>query len=266
MAPFKAVAVDMDGTFLNDQKQYDQELFNYLLKKMQAQGIKFIVASGNQYERLRLDFEKSYHKLAFVAENGAYLVDRGQDILTQGVEHNAIKNLVAFKKKHPELHLIVCGLKATYIPKDESKEFIKEMLYYCPKHQLIDTLDDLPLDTYLKLSAGMKAEDTKPLLADLQAKFGHEIKITSSGYGSIDFMHKDVNKAQGLDLMLKRWNLGHKDLIAFGDGGNDIEMLRHAKISYAMENGAPEVKAIANHSAPTNTESGVLRVLKDYLD
>lgn len=56
MAPFKAIAVDMDGTFLDDQKNYDKELFAYLLTKMNEQGIHFIVASGNQYERLRLDF------------------------------------------------------------------------------------------------------------------------------------------------------------------------------------------------------------------
>ena len=79
-------------------------------------------------------------------------------------------------------------------------------------------------------------------------------------------MKKGVNKAQGLDLMLKRWNLGHDDLIAFGDGGNDIEMLTHAKYGYAMENGDPKVKAIADYIAPANNEAGVLQVLKGYLE
>ena len=266
MAPFKAIAVDMDGTFLDDQKNYDKELFAYLLTKMNKQGIHFIVASGNQYERLRLDFVEHYQDLAFVAENGAYLIDRTQAVLTQALDLDVIKQVVTFKQAYPELHLAACGVKAAYIPHDEETDFVEGMKYYCPKHELIGSLEKLPGDAYLKLTAGMRAEDTKPLLAALQAEFGQVLKITSSGFGSIDLMKKGVNKAQGLDLMLKRWNLGHDDLIAFGDGGNDIEMLNHAKYGYAMENGDPKVKAIADYIAPANNEAGVLQVLKGYLE
>ena len=266
MAPFKAIAVDMDGTFLDDQKNYDKELFAYLLTKMNEQGIHFIVASGNQYERLRLDFVEHYQDLAFVAENGAYLIDRTQAVLTQALDLDVIKQVVTFKQSYPELHLVACGVKGAYIPLNEDKDFVEGMKYYCPKRELIESLEKLPVDTYLKLSAGMKAEDTKPLLAALQAEFGQVLKITSSGFGSIDLMKKGVDKAQGLDLMLKRWNLGHNDLIAFGDGGNDIEMLTHAKYGYAMENGDSKVKDIADYIAPANNEAGVLQVLKGYLE
>ena len=256
----------MDGTFLDDQKNYDKELFAYLLTKMNEQGIHFIVASGNQYERLRLDFVEHYQDLAFVAENGAYLIDRTQAVLTQALDLDVIKQVVTFKQAYPELHLAACGVKAAYIPHDEETDFVEGMKYYCPKHELIESLEKLPVDAYLKLTAGMKAEDTKPLLAALQAEFGQVLKITSSGFGSIDLMKKGVNKAQGLDLMLKRWNLGHDDLIAFGDGGNDESMLKLARYSYAMPNGRPEIKRLARFSVPVdNNHDGVLVVLDKYL-
>lgn len=48
----KLIAVDMDGTFLSDQKTYNRERFMAQYQQMKAQGIRFVVASGNQYYQL----------------------------------------------------------------------------------------------------------------------------------------------------------------------------------------------------------------------
>lgn len=45
----KLIAVDMDGTFLSDQKTYNRERFMAQYRQMKEQGIRFVVASGNQY-------------------------------------------------------------------------------------------------------------------------------------------------------------------------------------------------------------------------
>ncbi|MCT7721047.1 MAG: HAD hydrolase family protein, partial [Lactobacillus crispatus] len=52
----KLIATDMDGTWLTDQKDYDKELFLREFAEMQKQGIKFVVASGNQYANLMTRF------------------------------------------------------------------------------------------------------------------------------------------------------------------------------------------------------------------
>ncbi len=51
----KLIAVDMDGTFLSDQKTYNRERFMAQYQQMKAQGIRFVVASGNQYYQLGND-------------------------------------------------------------------------------------------------------------------------------------------------------------------------------------------------------------------
>lgn len=55
-------------------------------------------------------------------------------------------------------------------------------------------------------------------------------------------------------------------MIAFGDGENDIEMLKACGYSYAMANANKKTKAVAKYEAPTNDENGVLKVLAKYLD
>ncbi|WP_369347166.1 HAD hydrolase family protein [Amylolactobacillus amylophilus] len=54
----RAIATDMDGTFLNSAKNYDREQFDRVYAKMCQQDIKFIVASGNQYEQLKAFFPR----------------------------------------------------------------------------------------------------------------------------------------------------------------------------------------------------------------
>jgi len=52
----KLIAVDMDGTFLNNQMEYDKERFFKQYVKMKELGIRFVVASGNQYYQLKSFF------------------------------------------------------------------------------------------------------------------------------------------------------------------------------------------------------------------
>ena len=67
----------MDGTFLSDQKTYNRERFMAQYQQMKAQGIRFVVASGNQYYQLISFFPEIANEIAFVAENGGWVVSEG---------------------------------------------------------------------------------------------------------------------------------------------------------------------------------------------
>ena len=75
----KLIAVDMDGTFLNDNKTYDKEKFTKIYQELEKKNIKFTVASGNQYYKL-VSFFKDFPDIIYVAENGA-IVRNQKEIL-----------------------------------------------------------------------------------------------------------------------------------------------------------------------------------------
>ena len=77
--PFKAVAVDMDGTFLDDRKQYNHEQFDKLLTEFEKRGVHFIVASGRPYARLKEDFKDFADRMDFVTANGSRLIIEGKE-------------------------------------------------------------------------------------------------------------------------------------------------------------------------------------------
>lgn len=85
---------------------------------------------------------------------------------------------------------------------------------------------------------------------------------TTSGHGSIDIIMPGCHKASGLARLAGRWGISPMQCAAFGDGGNDIEMLRYCGHSYAMENASPDVEKAAKHICPSNEEDGVLVTLE----
>lgn len=96
-------------------------------------------------------------------------------------------------------------------------------------------------------------------------KHQNQISAFASANTAIDINVQGINKGAGLKRLLAKMNMTGNDLIAFGDGGNDIDILDFAKYSYAMANGMSKVKEHAKFIAPANTENGVFKVLEKYL-
>ena len=85
---------------------------------------------------------------------------------------------------------------------------------------------------------------------------------TGGGNGCIDLIGTGLHKAAGIRLLLDEYGVRPEECIAFGDSGNDLEMLAFVGESYAVANARPEVLAAAKHRAPANSEYGVLQVLE----
>ena len=94
--PFKAVAVDMDGTFLNDQRSYDHDLFAQVLNKLEKHNIQFIVASGRPFARLKNDFSEFIDRVDFVTANGSRLIVEGKEVAVEGLTKKQTIDLINF--------------------------------------------------------------------------------------------------------------------------------------------------------------------------
>ena len=85
---------------------------------------------------------------------------------------------------------------------------------------------------------------------------------TTSGHGAIDLILPGCHKASGLKRLAARRGITPQQCAAFGDGGNDIEMLKYCGYSYAMGNAPQNVKDAAKYVCPSNAEDGVLVTLE----
>ncbi|WP_367378608.1 Cof-type HAD-IIB family hydrolase [Enterococcus gilvus] len=258
----KAVAVDMDGTFLNSLNDYDRPRFEELYSKMRKNGVRFIVASGNQYYQLR-SFFNGDRGITYVSENGALVFN--DDGLQQ--EHHFSKELTkkimdSLIQSEHELEFVACGIASSYMLKSASDDFKKFARIYSYRLEEVADFDTLPDDPIVKFALDVEVEKTYAIAAHLNETFAGEITAVTSGHGSIDIIIPGVTKGRAIKQLLDEWSIEPNELAAFGDANNDLEMLALTEHSYAMKECSPEVFATAKNQAPSHNDSGVMQVLE----
>lgn len=102
------------------------------------------------------------------------------------------------------------------------------------------------------------------LLRELPARYP-ALAVTSSLPFNIELNSAAANKGGALNALCALLRIDPGETIAFGDGSNDISMLRAAGCGVAMANASEEVKAAADRVTLSNNEAGVAAVLEEYL-
>lgn len=260
----KLIAVDMDGTFLSDQKTYNRERFMAQYHQMKKQGIRFVVASGNQYYQLMSFFPELAHEISFVAENGGWVVSEEEDVFNGELAKDDFDVVVEHLLTRTDIDIIACGKSSAYTLKQYSDELKSVAAMYYHRLEFVDNFDNIN-DVFFKFGLNISDDRIPQVQADLHNAIGDIMVPVHTGYGSIDLIIPGVHKANGLRLLQKRWNITDDEVVVFGDGGNDIEMLRQAGFSFAMANAKDTVVAAAKYRAGSNNEEGVLDIIDRVL-
>ena len=103
-------------------------------------------------------------------------------------------------------------------------------------------------------------EKTKKLLDDLL----DECAVTSWNDTGIDIIPKDGGKSAGIEMFLEEQGLDRSQIMAFGDGENDMDMLEYAGIGVAMGNASDKVKAVADYVTDTVDNCGIEKALRHF--
>jgi Cof subfamily protein (haloacid dehalogenase superfamily) len=91
------------------------------------------------------------------------------------------------------------------------------------------------------------------------------MSVSHMGADAVEIGPGDIDKRAALERLCGRLGVDRADVVAFGDEWNDLTMLRWAGRGIAMENAAPEVRAVADEIAPHHADDGVARVLERLL-
>jgi HAD superfamily hydrolase (TIGR01484 family) len=225
----KLIVSDVDGTLLNSAHQLNPRFFD-LFEQIDAAGITFVVASGRQYENLRKLFERIESRVIFAAENGSYIMDRGEELLAQTLSSDKITELVEIGRQIPTADIVLCGKRAAYVENSDPR-FIEHLSLYFKEFEIVEDV----------LSDSM------------------QVKVSADTW--LDISDKMAHKGNAVSILQQKYGVSKEQTMVFGDYLNDLEMMDQAYFSYAMANGHPEVKGVARFIAKNNNEDGVLEVL-----
>lgn len=257
----RLVAVDMDGTFLRGDNTYDRGRFERVRERMRTRGVRLVVASGNQYEQLTSFFEEGDVD-GFVAENGALVTDGDEQVsvahLDEADAARAVDVLMATGED-----FLASGPDGAFVLETAGDAFVATMAVYYHRLARVPALD---ARWHRLFKFGTDHPDGPPpgFFDHLTAELEGILTPVTSGHSSIDLIIPGCHKAAGLGLLLDRWGIQPADCAAFGDSGNDLEMLQLVGHPVAMANAADAVLATTPHRAASNNDDGVLAHLERW--
>lgn len=274
---YKMIAIDLDGTLLDENKRIHRENID-VLRRLHNNGVEIVIATGRRYWSAKRLVKEIGIDLVIMANNGNIVREIFDDklLLTKYLELDDFYTLVRESRKkglYPVVH--VDHYHEGYDMMIELDiDNIKYSSYMTKNQDRYKRIDDFLNYKEAKVLVACFAGDVKELeefdqriKALYPNKYHSHImtKLTTVG-GLLEIMNPLGSKWISIKEYASNKGVNPEEIIAIGDDNNDIEMIRGAGLGIGMKNGSPRVKEVADIITDKfNNEAGVGDILKKVL-
>ena len=265
---YKMIVLDLDGTLTNNKKEITPRTKQALMQA-QAAGVHVVLASGRPTygivplaEELKLK-ENDGFILAF---NGGKIIDctNNEVLFEQKLDEQLVPILFQKAKKAGMEILTYQGEGIAATNKDDEYVQHEAFINKMPVTQYDDFLNQLVYPINKCLIVG----DPTPL-HELEIRLAKELEGKMDVYRSADFFLEcvplGIDKARALDRLISSLRISREEVIACGDGYNDLSMIRFAGLGVAMANAAQDIQSEADFVTLSNEEDGVAHVIEHFI-
>ncbi|MGC6769286.1 Cof-type HAD-IIB family hydrolase [Enterococcus sp. LJL51] len=265
----KLIAIDLDGTLLNSQKQISAE-DKKILQQAKAQGIKVVLCTGRPLAGIEIYLEE----LA-LTEPGDYSITFNGGLVQKNDTGEIIEKALMPLENIHELHELAVALNVpldvlsdgTVLQLPTSSEYtsiygqLNNLLTFEPTKLEQMTTDRI----YNKAVVAIDADYLDERIKEIPAAFYERYEVIKTRSNLLEFMPKGITKAYGISLLARDLTISQEEVMAIGDEENDLPMIEYAGIGVAMENAVPMVKAAADVVTKTNDQAGVAYAVQKYV-
>lgn len=268
----KLIVFDVDGTIVADD-HYTVPAENIsAIKEAHRRGIKIAVASGRTWSILTEVVEQVGGVDYAIIANGAAVMDAktGERLYEKEIPLRESLALMELLDGEGLPYEIYCDGQ-NYVAEWMRTQLGKGLLSGAFTEMYMERVTVVP--DLREILHGRDAEkfnlfdapaETRERLLEALLRVA-PLEIANALEGNMEFTCEGVNKGAALAYLCDRLGLTADEVMFFGDAGNDVEALRWAGHSFAMENGAEVAKAAAKAIAPKNTVGGVGLTVRKYL-
>ncbi len=281
---YKMLVTDLDGTLLDDYKEIPEKNIDVINRLHERFGIIPVIATARPLEVAKYIADKGGNafKSYIIATNGAILMDltRGEYLINRSLSAEQIASLVDICKRlglEYEFMTTKCEVadaKYSYrrvvdpmydnmgVPFNyqyDLEEYIKKLQEPIPLFAVNGTEEELK-KCYNDLASIQGLQISKPCIRTTPEIDG---RVETLAY--YDIMRAGVTKASAIQVLAKHLGIKKEEIIAIGDGGNDVEMLQVAGLKVAMKNATDALKEIADFVTPEDNNVGGVGSFLDVL-
>ena len=271
MINISLVGLDLDGTLLDDDRRIRQRTIE-ALRLAANHGISLAIISGRNFLAVPAEIRALPFIRYYVLCNGAAIYDAQEDTMLYRAEIPLIDAIEIYHSLAEEDVYYDCYLNDgawtqqshydridEFVPVASHRAFLK--VSRTPFPDLCQALLQRGKPVWKVQAIYKNTEIRDREWARLQEKFPQYSLCTAYPY-NLEFNVPEANKGCGLMQLAKILSIAPEQVMAFGDGGNDITMLRSAGMGIAMGNASAAAKSAANYVGPANTDDGVAQVLE----
>lgn len=265
---YKLLALDLDGTLTDSRKEVPHENLECIAAAMDR-GVKVVLASGRPVMGIRKVAEKLglYDRGGYIlAYNGGNVIDCGSgvDLLKKTIPEEFNAEICSIGTKFKVFPLTYNG--AGVICEDDQSIYVKREGYNngIPVIKVGDLRREMKAPVVKFMVVG-EPEELQKAYRYLQDCFGNELSIFFSEPYFLEVTPFGTEKASALDFLCRTLHIGSDEVMACGDGLNDMPMLQFAGLAVAMGNACWEIKEMADYVTLSNEESGVAYAVKKFI-
>ena len=267
MANYEMIVLDLDGTLTNREKKITPRTKEALMKA-QEKGKIVVLASGRAtagLEPLAEELKLSRFGSYILSFNGGMITNckTGEAVFSSVLPFSSNERIIELAEEH-RVDLL------TY----QGREILTNN-EQCPYGKLESQINHLPLRE-TDLRTALTGPVPKFIMLDdgdylamveprVKAALGRDYSVYRSEPFFLEIMPKGIDKAKSLGRLLEKLGMKREQMIACGDGYNDLTMIQYAGLGVAMDNAVLPVKKAANYITASNNEDGVALVVEKFL-
>jgi Cof subfamily protein (haloacid dehalogenase superfamily) len=262
--PILLVAIDLDGTLLNDAKQVSERTA-MALRELPARGVKVVIASARPPRSVRSIYRLLKLDTLQINYNGALIWDEPNQaaVFHRPMAGNLVAEMVDVARDWFDEVIVGCEVMDRWFTDREDDTHTTETGRMF-KPDVIAPLESFVFNDTTKLMFLADPVVISRLEPLLYKSFGDQVVILQTDDNLLQIMHPDGGKSTALQWVADHYGISMQQVMAIGDAPNDVGMLQLAGVAVAMDNAKAVVKEVADWIAPTNNDHGVHAALVRY--
>jgi len=274
---YKLIAIDLDGTLLDDNKTIPEE--NVLtLRDLIDRGYEIVIATGRRYSEAKELIKDIDRNLVILANNGNIVRNMQDDklIIKKYLNMEDFRKLVHESKKrglHPLILVDDFENGIDIIVETGSASHFHRVYISRAKNRYREVKDYLNMEdvNILSVAYAGSRKDMEELYNYINERYPnvyktHLMENINLAEALLEIMNPLGDKWFSLLEYARERNITQSEIIAIGDDNNDIEMIRNSGCGIAMKNGSNQVKEVADIvTEKDNNQSGVAHALRKLL-